>query len=215
MKEVPEVKLEPGWFFTLVEETLAELNKPPAWLYAPDPRMPTPTNLYDLAIKRSFDLIREYYGDQKAKRSGVPYIKHITEGLIILHKLKASHIAKAAYCLHPMVQDDEHVVANIPKIFDGYVSDRQVLMIAMEYRNVANRGLRCSQVAAPAQIYLGPFKDVHHMLIADKVQNRKDFLKYHYGTHEKSNELDLYFRNWLTALGVNQAMYDLLTADIQ
>jgi len=215
MSDVPEVKLEPGWFFTLVQEKLAELEQPPAWLYAPNPRMPRGTSLHDMICKRCFDLIREYYGDKKAKRSGVPYIKHITEGLIILHKLNASFVAKAAYCIHPMLQDDQHVVANIPKLFAGFVSDRTVLMTAMEYRNVANRGLSCYQVEDPSQIYLGPFEDVHHMLIADKVQNRKDFLKYHYGKHEKSTELDLYFRNWLEALGVTEAMYNSLIDDIK
>ena len=48
------------------------------------------------------------------------------------------------------------------------------------------------------------------MLIADKVQNRKDFLKYHYGTHKKSVELDIYFKNWLRALNVTEADYNFL-----
>lgn len=215
MKEVEEVKLEPGWLGKVIDDTLAAADRPPNWLYSPDPHMPTPMNNHDLLIKQCFDLIREYYGDQRAKRSGVPYIRHIAEGLIVLYVLKASHIAKAAYCIHPMVQDDEHVVANIPKLFQGFVSDRSVLMTAMEYRNVANRGLSCYQVDNPDSIYLGPFKDVHDMLVADKVQNRKDFLKYHYGKHEKSIELDRYFRNWLRALGVTEAKYNELVAAIE
>ena len=78
----------------------------------------------------------------------------------------------------------------------------------MEYRNVANRGLSCYQVDNPAQIYLSPIYDLKQMLIADKVQNFKDFNKYHLDTHPKSIELNRYFRNWLRALGVLEAKYE-------
>jgi hypothetical protein len=51
-------------------------------------------------------LIAEYYGDRRAKRSGVPYINHITEGLVVMDRLGASKVAKDAYCVHPIFQDD-------------------------------------------------------------------------------------------------------------
>ena len=38
------------------------------------------------------------------------------------------------------------------------------------------------------------------MLIADKVQNYKDFLLYHKNTHERSDELDEYFNSWFKIL---------------
>ena len=43
------------------------------------------------------------------------------------------------------------------------------------------------------------------MLIADKVQNYKDFLLYHYGIHERSNQLNQYFINWLSYLGIDNS----------
>jgi hypothetical protein len=59
--------------------------------------------------------------------------------------------------------------------------------------------------------------EVNEMLVADKVQNRKDFLLYHRGKHERSDALDLYFRRWLERLGVSEERfadpYD--AADIQ
>jgi hypothetical protein len=45
------------------------------------------------------------------------------------------------------------------------------------------------------------------MLIADKVQNRKDFELYHEATHPRSKELAMYFRLWLEKLGVSEENY--------
>lgn len=153
----------------------------------------------------ALELIGEYYGDRRAKRSGVPYINHITEGLVVMDRLGASKVAKDAYCVHPIFQDDATLYDNCLR----YINDVSptVLILAMEYRNVANRGLHCYQVDDPSKIYLGPLRAVRLMLIADKVQNRKDFELYHLGTHPKSIELDRYFRNWLRALDISEARY--------
>lgn len=154
-------------------------------------------------------LISKYYGNRRAKRSGVLYMNHIDEGLVILDAINATQVAKDAYCLHPILQDDNTLKENIGLI--EHVDTCTVITV-MEYRNVANRGLSCFQVDDPTTIYLGPMQDVHDMLIADKVQNRKDFLKYHLGTHSKSKELDRYFRNWLRALNITEAHYDKLVS---
>mgnify|MGYP003534624033 FL=1 len=158
-----------------------------------------------------YDLIRNYYGDKRAKRSGVPYINHIDEGLIILQRINASQTAMSAYCIHPIVQEDATLESNMSLLQDV---ETNVLITAMEYRNVANRGLSCYQVDNPEHIYLGPLKDVHDMLIADKVQNRKDFLIYHFGKHEKSIELDRYFKNWLRRLNITEAEYGALSSNL-
>jgi len=155
-----------------------------------------------------YDMINEYYGDQCAKRSGVPYINHIKEGVKILDRIDATIEAKCAYCIHPIFQDDSTLENNFNYCYE--VSE-DILLLVIEYRNVANRGLSCFQVDDPSKIYLSPLKDVNDMLIADKVQNRKDFLRYHLGTHPKSKELDIYFKNWLRALNVTEAMYEKLT----
>jgi hypothetical protein len=161
--------------------------------------------------RQCYRLVSEYYGDKRAERSGVRYMNHIDEGLIILDAIGATQTAKDAYCLHPILQDDELLRQNMSLV--GKVAVKTVTT-AMEYRNVANRGLLQFQLIDPAAIYLGPLKDVHDMLIADKVQNRKDFLKHHLGTHPKSKNLDLYFQNWLKALGVTEDRYHELAAKI-
>jgi len=45
------------------------------------------------------------------------------------------------------------------------------------------------------------------MLIADKVQNRKDFEIYHSSTHDKKDRLAAYFAEWLEALEVSEDIY--------
>ena len=55
--------------------------------------------------------ICEFYGERRAKRSGVPYINHIDEGLIVLDAINASVHAKRAYCLHPIFQSDADFAA--------------------------------------------------------------------------------------------------------
>lgn len=157
-------------------------------------------------------VIQDYYGDQKAKRSGVPYINHIYEGLDVLRYLGAQDTVLDAYALHPIFQDDETLEDNLYHIWE---IDKEVLVLCMEYRNVANRGLNCYQIDNPAHIYLGPLSSVRTMLIADKVQNRKDFLTYHLGSHPKSIELDIYFKNWLRALEINEATYNKLCEIIE
>lgn len=159
--------------------------------------------------------ISSYYHGKFAKRSKVSYMNHINEGLVILDKLGADEDTKAAYCLHPIFQDDDVVVNNFNRITNQLDISSRVMLLVMEYRNVANRGLSCYQVDNPDNIYLSPITEVNLMLVADKVQNRKDFLKYHFGTHEKSIELDIYFKNWLRALTITEAMYNKLIEGIE
>ena len=52
------------------------------------------------------------------------------------------------------------------------------------------------------------------MLIADKVQNMKDFITYHYKKHKRSDELMGYFNKWLDALDVSTETYHSLCKQI-
>jgi hypothetical protein len=76
----------------------------------------------------------------------------------------------------------------------------------MEYRNVANAYLSkrrlTKTMSLGAQVRLSPLKEVNDMLIADKVQNFKDFKIHHSKTHPRAAELNGYFTNWLLRLGV-------------
>ena len=152
-----------------------------------------------------YDIIQQYYGGKKAKRSGLFHMNHIDEGLAILEWIGASEQAKKAYCLHPIFQADDALVQNADS--NAYEFESPVLIRAMEYRSVANEYLSKREIKDISEIRLSPLKDVNDMLIADKIQNRKDFELYHESTHPRSKELAQYFRNWLERLGVSEKQY--------
>lgn len=156
----------------------------------------------------AYDLIVEHYAMQCAKRSKVPLINHINEGLVILDALGESQRVKDAFCIHPMLQHDRDLAANWKEVAD--TCDSETILFAMEYRSTANAFL--SDKVRGAEYYdilLSPIKAVNNMLIADKVQNRKDFELYHLGTHARSDELNRYFQIWLERLGVRENIYHI------
>lgn len=151
-----------------------------------------------------YKLISSYYGIDCTNRSQIPLMNHIDEGILILEDLNADYNAIIAYCIHPLCQSDDMLVNYFLK--NGIYNQIQpnILLLALEYRKTANSYLHHNlDVIRPSDVIrLSPLDDVNNMLIADKIQNYKDFLIYHYGTHEQSDKLNQYFINWLTALGV-------------
>ena len=148
-------------------------------------------------MNQAYNIISSFYGNQVAKRSQVPLINHIDEGLYILNKINSTDLVKDAYCLHPILQSDEMFNSNIKYDFGGI--DTSVIILTMEYRRVANSYLSKNKL----EDFVGfSCQEVKEMLIADKVQNYKDFINYHYHTHERSNELFQYFHNWFVLLDI-------------
>lgn len=159
----------------------------------------------DLYKYDEYRIISDFYGAGIAKRSGVQLMNHIDEGLYILEKIGASEDAKKAYCLHPIVQDDNSLKENLYLLKNV---DYHVIINSIEYRSVANAYLSYREIKSLDEVRLSPLKDVNDMLIADKIQNRKDFELYHLGTHDRSKELDKYFKNWLEVLGISEDFYN-------
>ena len=157
-------------------------------------------------------MIEEFYGDRKAVRSGVPLINHINEGInILISGLGALPDVIEAYRLHPMFQNDDDLYGNRYKLLK---LDPYTVMLIMEYRNIANSSLSdivyrdyqtdWSPLRLKRPIKISPIDEVNKMLIADKVQNWKDFKIHHLGKHERSEELDYYFPSWFRALGISE-----------
>jgi len=189
-------------------------------------------NVQHEVVKGVFDSfeykkIEEVYGDQRAKRSGVFLMNHIDEGIIILARIGASIQAQKAFCLHPLLQQDE----DMAKHFDFVCrkSDPIALAMAIEYRYHANNWLsdkvkrvyherdrdQHGRLQLTGEPTTGPLYGVKRMLIADKIQNYKDFINYHRGSHPRSDELELYFEHWLSYLGVdNFGEWDKLLNEI-
>lgn len=153
-------------------------------------------------LTKAYLAVEAFYGQDRAARSGVLKIRHIQEGLVVLECLNATVYAKAAWCLHPLVQGDPNLALTAAPLAGFHP---KTAYLALAYGQAANAWLS-DKVGQP-----GPepsdLPDVNHMLIADKVQNRKDFIIHHKATHPRSDELDLYFRKWLKALGVSEKAY--------
>ena len=152
-------------------------------------------------------LVQEFYGDQRAQRSQVKLMHHIDEGLMILDWLGASLTTQEAYCIHPILQSDQALSANWQNRFDQLAP--QVIILCMEYRKTANAYLSTRAIHDLDEISLSVLPEVNQMLIADKVQNYKDFLIYHKGSHSRSEALDKYFQNWLTKLAISMEQFEI------
>ncbi len=162
----------------------------------------------DLTPFKEYEIISDYYGSDKAKRSGVYLMNHIDEGLAILEWIGASETAKKAYCLHPIYQSDGDLMKNYNHVNHGIGNiDGNVMIAVMEYRAIANEYLSPRHIDSLDEIRTSVLTDVNDMLIADKIQNRKDFELYHKDTHPRSKELTYYFMNWLAVLGITEEQY--------
>jgi hypothetical protein len=161
-----------------------------------------------------YEMIQDFYGVRVANRTGVPLINHIDEGLVILREINASEDAMKAFCIHPLLQDDNDLAVGLHHVVAEEVSPR-ALALALEYRSVANEYLSEKTDVPGREIRLSPLQEVNQMLIADKVQNRKDFIEYHLGTHPNSDKLNRYFLYWLQELGIDEEKYQNLCSAIR
>lgn len=152
---------------------------------------------------REYRAIAQHYGNRVTRRSRVPLINHIDEGIAILATSDARDIVMRAFCLHPLLQDDRGLVDAFPRLTQ-LTDSVHVLTLALEYRRVANLAPHQRALASPDDIELSPLREVNQMLAADKIQNRKDFVIHHRGFHPRSAELDRYFQLWLARLGITE-----------
>lgn len=157
-----------------------------------------------------YQTIAAHYAMRTAARSGVPLMQHIDHGVKILVARNASAIAQRAFCLHPLLQSDEDFALHHARIQSVAAPD--IYSLAIEYRRVANAALSDRTLTSAEQIELSATADVNEMLVADKVQNRNDFQRYHAGHHARSAELTRYFELWLQRLGVSETHYAELVA---
>lgn len=161
----------------------------------------------DSMLMRCYRAIEAHYGDKCAKRSGLPLMHHIDEGLYLLRTrvggpfTPASEVVQAAYCLHPLVQEEQELIANT---LSGLLATLPTapLEMAMDYRKWANAYLSNDLYGSP--FVPGGLNGVRMMLQADKIQNFKDFALYLEGHSDVPNTVDLrrYFRAWNNYLGI-------------
>lgn len=154
----------------------------------------------------SYNLIRSVYKERSANHSGIKYMNHIDEGLHILRMYNADEHTMDAFCLHPLVQGDSDLVDALSLDFSRI--HPTALILAMEYRRVANAYLLPRKIKDYTKIMLSPLPQVNLMLVADKIQNRKDMLASIDGRSNKMvKNLNLYFKNWLQRLEVSETRF--------
>lgn len=150
-----------------------------------------------------YRLISEFYGKKITKRSKIPLMNHINEGMVLIYTAGGSVDMMKAFCLHPMTQDDKDLGFEYEQLLylaqTGQISIN-ALALSLEYRNIANAYLSDRKINSIDDIAISPLPGVMFMLFADKLQNYKDFLLYHKDTHPRSAELTQYFKNWIEKL---------------
>lgn len=158
-----------------------------------------------------YKYIENYYKNNITNRSKQYLMNHIDEGIAILNSINATENSIKAFMLHPMIQNDDALYNNLDFLVSSKLN-RYVMSYALEYRNIANSYLSPMELHPGYKdfnkIKLSPLKNVNDMLIADKIQNRKDFEIYHIKTHDKSAWLQVYFKQWLNRLNIKEECYN-------
>lgn len=144
-------------------------------------------------------LVSEFYKDKKAQRSGLPYIKHIDDGINIMVNRKNSEVAIRAFTIHPLLQANKDYDNNIVRVAENV--HPWVLSHTLEYCKVANAYLAKDYKGPDDVVEIAVRSATNDMLIADKLQNYQDLAVYNSG-HPNYNNLRNYFMNWFRALGI-------------
>lgn len=179
--------------------------------------------LDSIANNPFYKLIQQKYKGKVARRSGVSYMNHIQEGAFILQLIYGNNEdLMEAFCLHPIFQNDK----SLSQLLSDESSELSLItphaiILGMEYRRVTSNYKIKNKIKSFDSIEIGPLEQVHKMLVADKIQNKKDFMKYMYFKHDrlsyqKASEHGLqYFDSWLNRLSVSQEMYTEIVEQVE
>lgn len=138
-------------------------------------------------MSEAYKIIQEYYKGKFAKRTGLSYMNHIHEGIMILEDIDEQE----AFMLHPIFQDGAE------KNFDLKNIKKNVITLAKRYAKTANSYLPKDYEKDPPKIP----SNIYRLLSIDKVQNYKDFiLNKHVFSEEKVEQMKIYFSKWFEAL---------------
>ena len=156
--------------------------------------------------------VSDFYEGKFAARTGLRYMNHIDEGLYVLDAIGAGRAAQQAYCLHPLFQSDPDIAKVTLDLAAQF--EKWPLVLVTEYRHIANSYSSRKVIESLEKIRVSPLEEVRQMLIADKIQNFKDFELYHKATHPRSEYLNTYFSNWLQRLGVDTSFYRRMVEEL-
>jgi hypothetical protein len=134
-------------------------------------------------------------------------MNHIIEGAYFLTEvMPADDPFVEAFLVHPIFQDVDLPTQVIQKYVDTFELSTPVVSTAFKYRIAANSYL-------PKDIHTGRQPPVileqglKFMLIADKIQNLKDFQRYFDKQNPRYKQLENYYDTWLSSLGAFSMAY--------
>lgn len=161
-----------------------------------------------------YSVIDNFYKGMSTSK-GVPYINHINEGIVHLENMKVDDTVINAFILHPFVQcvnlkgtykDCLLTEKELEKHINIFEIEPEIAFELLLYRKYANSYL-CREATDNYDINdafedvkgLAKYRNTVKMLIADKLQNFKDFLLYRQD-HPRKEFLNRYFTIWLNIL---------------
>ena len=165
-------------------------------------------------VHKYYNVIKKFYKGKETSK-GIPYINHIDEGVGHLENLHVSDVVINAFILHPFVQcvnlkgtykDCLLTEKELEKHINIFEIEPEIAFELLLYRKYVNSYL-CREATDNYNIN-DAFEDVKgltkypntvKMLIADKLQNFKDFLLYRQD-HPRKEHLNNYFTIWLNIL---------------
>lgn len=157
-----------------------------------------------------YQIISELYEGQKAKRTQLPYIKHIDDGLLILDDLDADLITKEAWCMHPIFQMPDLK----EKVMDSKGQPQIRLataILAAEYAETANQYRTVNYQSFHDNLPEIPNSRVKKLLTCDKVQNYIELENTrHLLPYETVDRTHRYLLNWLHHLSFDPVQMDYM-----
>lgn len=193
-----------------IPKTIISLRECNIYKYLDYKRIPNYVVDIPIIKTNSYKKIDNFYYNKFSDNSNLPYINHILEGLIVLKAIEEKSCPNKnfemyeAFCLHPLFQEDNNLLESFNENYSIYNS---ILIMAMEYRNIANSYLSKDTINDIKDIKLSPISYVNKMLVADKIQNYKDLIFFN-RKHERFDELVNYFENWLNILNINRELFN-------
>ena len=169
---------------------------------------------YGMNKYKYYSVIDNFYKGMSTSK-GVPYINHINEGINHLENMKVDDDVINAFILHPFVQcvnlkgtykDCLLTEKELEKHINIFEIEPEIAFELLLYRKYANSYL-CRETTDNFSIHdayrylnnLINYQTTVKMLIADKLQNFKDFLLYRQD-HPRKEFLNQYFTIWLNIL---------------
>lgn len=157
-------------------------------------------------LDKEYNAIKRHYGDRRAARTNLPYMKHIDEGLTLLRTLTEDEVVYKAWCIHPIIQIDESFRIAVDNGLNLITNSNRALLYAMEYRGIANNFLPYH--VGMRYPHSSPLPEVNLMLIVDKIQNWRD-ARIHLTPVESTAvmlNLEQYFADWRATLDITEEL---------